>query len=257
MVCEVGSGEGGEDLLSHVRMSGQDVRYQTGELGLGQSSQSQAGDEMVRQSRRQSESLVDRRPPQFVRRGRVEAGDDGAPLTPAWRTVLQSQSLPGRRPGGRQQQPGGGHRLAGALHPHWGAGHVRAVDQRDAPSTSGLDDLLVLGESRAGAELGVGREHDPLSDVHWRDVVPGSLHHHISLSLNDAGWWSRLVQPASHLSCPAWSFGGKCWAREDQSESSIEMTGTGHQMLEPCCNAVLDNTTQSDIRHLTNINIRN
>lgn len=212
MVCEVGSGEGGEDLLSHVRMSGQDVRYQTGELGLGQSSQSQAGDEMVRQSRRQPESLVDRRPPQFVRRGRVEAGDDGAPLTPTWRTVLQSQSLPGRGPGGRQQQPAGGHRLAGALRPHRGAGarHVRAVDQRDAPPSSGLDDLLVLGEGGAGAELRVGREHHPLRDVHRCDVVhvvpvvPGSLHHHISLSLNDAGWWSRLVQPASQpATCPA------------------------------------------------------
>ena len=38
VVCEVGGGEGGEDLLPHLRVSGQDIRDQTGQLAVRESS---------------------------------------------------------------------------------------------------------------------------------------------------------------------------------------------------------------------------
>ena len=66
VVAEVGGGEGGEDLLPHTRISGQDIREETGQLAVRQSSEGQTGAEIVSQDWREPQPLLDWRPPQLV-----------------------------------------------------------------------------------------------------------------------------------------------------------------------------------------------
>ena len=157
---EVGGGEGGEEVVSDVWMSGQQTGHQAGQLAVWECSQSTQVGAAILVEWAELHSFGDWRPPQLVRRGWVEAGGDGADDPPGWRTVLQPQPLPGRGPGGGQQQPGGADGLAGLAHTR-GADHVRAVDERNTPPTPGLDHLLVLREdgARRARHVGVSREH--------------------------------------------------------------------------------------------------